>query len=127
MYYGTYGMDKYTVVGEMGQGTYGTVSECVDDTTGRTVAVKKLRNPIYDSRHCEMIVREISILRKLSDDHVVPMVGAFRHRGLVHMVFPIMWCNLYKYLELNGGALTVDRTRECMFQVGGEIVPSVMT
>ncbi|XP_022161581.1 cyclin-dependent kinase-like 2 [Myzus persicae] len=60
-----------------------------------------------DRRHCEMMVREICLLQALNDDHVVPMIEAFRHQGHVHMVFPLMRCNLYRYLELNGGSLTI--------------------
>lgn len=111
-------MDRYAAVGAVGEGTYGTVAECVDGTTGRAVAVKRMRNSLRDRRHCEMVVREMATLRRLDHDHVVPMIDAFRHRGRVHMVFPFMRRNLYAYLqEQNGGALTVDEARGCVYQV----------
>lgn len=111
-------MDRYAAVGALGEGTYGTVAECVDGTTGRAVAVKRMRNTMRDGRHREMAVREVATLRRLDHDHVVPMVDAFRHRGRVHMVFPFMRCNLYAYLqEQNGGALTADEAKGCVYQV----------
>lgn len=116
-------MYKYRELGSAGAGTYGAVMKCLDVTNGQSVAVKRLhdtmtgRRGAHDHRHCEMMVREICLLRALNDDHVVPLIEAFRHQGHVHMVFPLMRCNLYRYLELNNGALTVDATKKCVYQV----------
>lgn len=116
-------MYKYRELGTAGAGTYGTVMKCLDMTNGQSVAVKRLRYTMTEHqgaqyhRHCEMLVREICLLRALNDDHVVPMIEAFRHHGHIHIVFPLMRYNLYKYLELNGGALTIDATKECVYQV----------
>lgn len=116
-------MYKYRELGAIGAGTYGTVSKCLDVTNGQVVAVKKLRNTMNGRRgasyrrYCEMMVREICLLRALNDDHVVSMIETFRHNGHIHMVFPLMRYNLYRHLELNGGSLTVDDTKECIYQV----------
>lgn len=111
-------MDKYTTLNIVGEGTYGMVMKCVDKTTGLPVAMKILRHRMNShSFYCKMIVREISLLQMLKHEHVVQIIEAFRDDGYVYMVFPFMQCNLYNYLEQNGGALTVDCTKECMYQV----------
>lgn len=110
-------MDKYTTLDIVGEGTYGMVIKCLDLMTGQLVAVKKLRNALHDSRHCEMIVREFSLLRTLNNDHVVPIVDAFRHCGHVYMVFPLMRSSLYRHMELCGGSLEVDEAKEYVYQV----------
>lgn len=111
-------MDNYIKLSIVGEGTYGIVMKCLNKSTGLPVAVKKLRNTIHShSYYCEMIVREISLLKMLSHEHVVLMIEAFRDHGYIYMVFPFMLCNLYKHLEQNGGVLTVDCTKECMYQV----------
>lgn len=115
-------MDNYTVLCTVGEGTYGTVAKCLDESTGLLVAIKKLRSPLQRGRYySEMIVREINILRLLNNDHVVPIINSIRVSGYIYMVFPFIRCNLYTYLEQNGGTLTVNQTRECMYQVCGNL------
>lgn len=109
-------MNKYTALSIVGEGTYGMVLKCLDKVTGLAVAIKKLRN-VVDTYHCNMIMREINLLRMLDNEHVVPLLEVFRLNGYIYMVFPFMWYNLYRYLELKGGALTIDDTRECVYQV----------
>lgn len=111
-------MDKYKELDIVGEGTYGMVVKCEDETTGQIVAIKKLKNttslgPIF----CKMIVRELNLLRILNHNHVVSVIEVFRYHGYIYMVFPFMLYNLYKHKELNGGTLTLDRTKECMYQV----------
>lgn len=118
-------MNRYTTVNKVGEGTYGTVWKCVEKTTGQAVAIKRLKNPLYDRYHCEITVREIKMLRTLSNIHVVSMIEAFRHRGFVYMVFPYMRCNLYMYLELNDGVLSMEKTKVCMYQVSKNIIQRV--
>lgn len=109
-------MNNYIALNIIGEGTYGMVLKCINKVTGLPVAVKKLRN-VVNSYHCDMIVREINLLRMLDNEHVVPLIEVFRLHGYVYMVFPFMHCNLYKHLELKGGALTIDDTRKCVYQV----------
>ncbi|VVC29270.1 Protein kinase domain,Protein kinase-like domain,Protein kinase, ATP binding site,Serine/threonine- [Cinara cedri] len=111
-------MDKYIVLGTVGEGTYGTVAKCLNESTGLMVAMKRLRNPLQSGHYySEMIVREINLLRLLRNDHVVEIIDVIRVSGYIYMVFPFMQCNLYTYLENNGGALTMDHTKECIYQV----------
>ncbi|XP_025207209.1 probable cell division protein kinase ECU08_0230 [Melanaphis sacchari] len=77
----------------------------------------------HNHRYSEMMVREICLLRIFNDDHIVSMIEAFRYNGLVHIVFPLMRCNLYRYLELNGGALTIDVTKKFLIS---EKLPKVL-
>lgn len=109
-------MEKYTLLTMLGEGTYGTVARCQDTNTGRVVAVKRLKNRLV-GHYSQMIVHEIGLLRALDDDHVVPLIDAFRHGTYVYMVFPLMRCNLYQYMQLRGGGLSEEDAKRCVYQV----------
>lgn len=110
-------MDKYTILEIVGEGTFGMVMKCLN-STGQLVAVKKLRNPVSHGNHyLDLIVREIGLLQILVNDHIVQLIDTFRFCGYVYLVFPLMQLNLYKYMELNGGKLTINCMKKCMYQV----------
>lgn len=107
-------MERYTVLDIVGEGSFGVVAKCLNKINGRTVAVKKL----LDSKWCpDTIVREISLLHAFKHDHVMPIIEAFRYCGYVYIVFPYMRRNLYTYLKMNKGVLTVDDAKKCVYQV----------
>uniref|UniRef100_A0A2S2QRV1 Cyclin-dependent kinase-like 5 n=1 Tax=Sipha flava TaxID=143950 RepID=A0A2S2QRV1_9HEMI len=107
-------MERYQMLGIVGEGSFGVVAKCLNKTTGRTVAVKKL---LDSKRYPVTVVREISLLHAFENDHVMPMIEAFRHCGYIYIVFPYMRRNLYMYLEMNNGVLTMDEAKICVYQV----------
>jgi len=50
----------------LGAGTYGQVVKARCKVTGNTVALKLIKNPVRCAYHARLVLREISILRKLS-------------------------------------------------------------
>ena len=58
-------MEKFQVVKNLGDGTYGTVVEAVNKQTREKVAIKKLNRKFSSWEEC-MALREIKMLRKLS-------------------------------------------------------------
>ena len=59
--------DKYTIKGLLGSGSYGTVVEAIHKDSGETVAIKLITKINKTSYTARKVLREITILRKLSE------------------------------------------------------------
>ena len=57
---------SYTLDGVLGQGSYGTVMKGVCKVTGQQVAIKYINGFSKWDYDCVKVIREIQILRKLS-------------------------------------------------------------
>ena len=58
-------MDKFQIIKNCGDGTYGTVFEAIVIATRETVAIKKMKRK-FDSWDEAMSLREVTTLRKLN-------------------------------------------------------------
>lgn len=70
---------QYKVTELIGSGSYGSVCEAVDDHKGerQVVAIKKCKRIFEDLVDCKRILREVSILSKLSHRNVVQVLDFF--------------------------------------------------
>lgn len=70
---------RYKVTELIGSGSYGSVCEAVDDHKGerQVVAIKKCKRIFEDLVDCKRILREVSILSKLSHRNVVQVLDFF--------------------------------------------------
>lgn len=120
---------RYRLVKVLGQGTYGTVVQAIDKSTGRRVAIKrvsdvfdpKLPTASLDSRR---LLREICILRLL-DHHaaIVDLLDLFAAPGTtastltdVYMVFRHYETDLNKVI-LSPMAMTEAHVRSIVYQL----------
>lgn len=58
-------MNKYEVLGVVGEGTYGIVLKCRNKETGELVAIKKFKDSEDDEAARKTTLREVKILRML--------------------------------------------------------------
>lgn len=58
----------------LGQGSYGSVAQATQLSTGKRVAIKKMDNIFDDETDCKRILREITLLRKLKHPCVVELI-----------------------------------------------------
>lgn len=66
-------MDKYQVLGLVGEGSYGVVTKCRHKESGRIVAVKKFLESEDDTAVRKIALREIKLLKvRGSRDHPPP-------------------------------------------------------
>eukprot|EP00347_Sterkiella_histriomuscorum_P003244 403365038 len=63
----------YEVKKQIGQGSYGNVSEAIHKETGQKVAIKKLLNLFQDEVDTKRLLREIQILRRLKNDNIIKL------------------------------------------------------
>lgn len=65
------GLEKYKKLEKLGEGTYGVVYKAINQETGETVAIKKIRLEKEDDGVPSTAIREISLLKNLKHPNVV--------------------------------------------------------
>lgn len=65
------GLDKYKKLDKLGEGTYGVVYKAINQETGETVAIKKIRLEKEDDGVPSTAIREISLLKNLKHPNIV--------------------------------------------------------
>ncbi len=64
-------MNKYEVLGIVGEGAYGVVLKCKHKETSEIVAIKKFKESDSDEIIRKTSLREVKILKLLKNDHIV--------------------------------------------------------
>lgn len=92
-------MNKYHVVGRVGEGAHGYVMKGVNKFTGTEVALKKLVIKHLDEGIPTNVMREISSLKVLSSDYIVKMLDIIPHGMGFVLVMEYLPSNLYDVLR----------------------------
>lgn len=85
--------DEYQIVKQIGSGSYGSVVEALQKSTGKKVAIKRLNGVFEDLIDCKRILREVTLLRKLSHPNLIRIVDILQPSD------PVNFENLYVVLE----------------------------
>eukprot|EP00899_Mesostigma_viride_P021624 jgi/Mesvir1/29463/Mv23038-RA.1 len=101
------GMDNYTKLEKIGEGTYGKVYKAEDNTTGELVALKKTRLEMEEEGVPSTALREVSLLQMLSECEYVVKLLSVEHveengKSTLYLVFEFLDTDLKKYMDLNG-------------------------
>eukprot|EP00882_Tetradesmus_deserticola_P019934 GHRQ01021485.1.p2 GENE.GHRQ01021485.1~~GHRQ01021485.1.p2 ORF type:complete len:107 (+),score=46.68 GHRQ01021485.1:815-1135(+) len=79
-------MNRYKVVKQLGDGTYGNVWKAINRQTNEVVAIKKMKRKFFSWEEC-MALREVRSLRKLSHPSVVKLKEVIRENDELFFVF----------------------------------------
>ncbi len=71
-------MNKYDIIGIVGEGAYGTVYKAKCKETGGFVAIKKFKESDEDEITKKTILREVRMLRMLKYKNIVTLIEAFK-------------------------------------------------
>lgn len=110
-------MDKYTVIKQLGEGTFGVVVKCVNKETNEVVAVKRMKDKI--NWEAATRLREVKALKKLNNhDNIVKIREMTLKQDVLNIVFE--FCDLNLYQEISNRAakkaqFTNDEIRNVMY------------
>lgn len=68
----TSNMNRYKIVKQLGDGTYGSVLKAVNRASGEVVAIKKMKKKFYSWEECIQL-REVRSLKKLTHPNIVKL------------------------------------------------------
>lgn len=93
---------RYEIISELGSGSFGIVMRALDHKTGRTVALKIIRNKRRFHRQAKI---EVDLLRRLreadsqDDAGIIHLHDWFTFRNHLCITFPMLGGDLYGYLK----------------------------
>ena len=73
---------EYEIQKQLGSGAYGYVVEAIQKSTGKKVAIKKIKELFDDIIDAKRILREITLLRKINHPNVVKIVDILEPKDL---------------------------------------------
>jgi cyclin-dependent kinase-like len=104
-------MNKYEIIGIVGEGAYGVVYKAKCKESGDFVAIKKFKEPEEDEIAKKTIVREVKMLRLLKNKYIVLLKEAFKRKGRLYLVFEYIEKNLLEVLEESAVGIDPKRLR----------------
>lgn len=111
------GLERYTKIEKVGDGTYGVVYKARDKTTGGLVALKKIRLEAEDEGVPSTAIREISLLKHLAHANIVTLHDAIYQEGRLYLVFEYLDQDLKRHMDLTVGPLKPNLVKSYMYQL----------
>ncbi|NWI91136.1 CDKL2 protein, partial [Pitta sordida] len=110
-------MEKYQVLGLVGEGSYGVVTKCRNRENGQIVAVKKFLECEDDAAVRKIAAREIKLLKQLRHENLVNLLEVYKKRKRWYLVFEFMDHTLLNDLEASPSGLDHERVQKYLFQI----------
>ncbi|KAL8473737.1 hypothetical protein ACS0TY_030545 [Phlomoides rotata] len=111
--------DSYDKLAKVGQGTYSNVYKARDKSTGKIVALKKVRFDTSEPQSVKFMAREIIVLKKLDHPNIIKLEGiaTSRMQYSLYLVFDFMPSDLTKVISRTEGRLTEPQVKRYMQQL----------
>ncbi|XP_038142712.1 serine/threonine-protein kinase MAK isoform X2 [Cyprinodon tularosa] len=110
-------MNCYTILKQLGDGTYGNVLMARSNESGELVAIKRMKRKFYSWEEC-INLKEVKSLKKLNHTNVVKLKEVIREDDQLYFVFEYMKENLYQLMkDRENKMFTENEIRNIMFQV----------
>ncbi|KAL5724615.1 cyclin-dependent kinase [Ranunculus cassubicifolius] len=109
-------MDRYKIIKEVGDGTFGSVWRAINKQSGEIVAIKKMKRKYYSWEEC-INLREVKSLRKMNHPNIVKLKEVIRENDILYFIFEYMECNLYQLMKDRAKLFSETEVRNWCFQV----------
>lgn len=112
-------MNKYRLISKKGEGTFSEVLKAQSIKTGKSVAIKCMKNH-FDSLEQVNNLREIQALRRLSPHpHIIKLLEVLYDEptGRLALVFELMDMNMYESIKGKRHFLPEPRVKNYMYQL----------
>ncbi|KAK6782562.1 hypothetical protein RDI58_020358 [Solanum bulbocastanum] len=109
-------MERYKIIKEVGNGTFGNVWQALNKQTGEVVAIKKMKKNYYSWEEC-INLREVKSLRRMSHPNIVKLKQVIRENDILYFVFEYMECNLYNLMENRPHLFLESQVTNWCFQI----------
>ncbi|KAI3878204.1 hypothetical protein MKX03_009731, partial [Papaver bracteatum] len=100
-------MDRYKIIKEVGDGTFGSVYHALNEQTGEVVAIKKMKRQYYSWEEC-INLREV----KMNHPNIVKLKEVIRENNILYFE-----CNLYQLIKDKVKLFPEAEVRNWCFQV----------
>ncbi|XP_010629118.1 serine/threonine-protein kinase ICK [Fukomys damarensis] len=109
-------MNRYTMIKQLGDGTYGSVLLGRSIESGELIAIKKMKRKFYSWEEC-MNLREVKSLKKLNHANVVKLKEVIRENDHLYFIFEYMKENLYQLIKERNKLFPESAIRNIMYQI----------
>ena len=75
---------NYVVERILGTGSYGSVCRAVQISSGKKVAIKRIKNVFEDDVDCKRILREVMLMRKINHPSIVKIIEILEPNDIVN-------------------------------------------
>ncbi|XP_066375896.1 cyclin-dependent kinase F-4-like [Miscanthus floridulus] len=106
----------YTIIKEVGDGTFGSVWRATNKESGEVVAIKKMKKKYYSWEEC-INLREVKSLRRMNHPNIVKLKEVIRENDMLFFVFEYMECSLYQLMKSKGKPFSETEIRNWCFQI----------
>ncbi|KAM9627251.1 cyclin-dependent kinase-like 5 isoform 2-T4 [Morphnus guianensis] len=110
-------MNKFEILGVVGEGAYGVVLKCRHKETHEIVAIKKFKDSEENEEVKETTLRELKMLRTLKQENIVELKEAFRRRGKLYLVFEYVEKNMLELLEEMPNGVPPEKVKSYIYQL----------
>ncbi|CAI5746481.1 unnamed protein product [Peronospora destructor] len=111
-------MENYQKIEKVGEGTYGIVYKARELSTGRIVALKKIRLEPDEEGIPSTAMREISLLKELSSHpNIVYLYDAVYQKNKLYLVFEFVEQDLKRCLEKLPARMEVFQVKSYLYQL----------
>ncbi|XP_049818488.1 serine/threonine-protein kinase dyf-5 isoform X2 [Aethina tumida] len=109
-------MNRYTILHQLGDGTYGSVVLGQRKDTGEKVAIKRMKRKYYSWDEA-MNLREVKSLKKLHHANVVKLKEVIRENDILYFVFEYLQENLYQLIKDRRVPFPEATVRNMLYQI----------
>uniref|UniRef100_A0A8R7UXY7 Protein kinase domain-containing protein n=1 Tax=Triticum urartu TaxID=4572 RepID=A0A8R7UXY7_TRIUA len=109
-------MDRFKLIKEVGDGTFGSVWRAINKQNGEVVAVKKMKRKYYSFEEC-MSLREVKSLRRMNHPNIVKLKEVIRENDILYFIMEYMECNLYQLMKDRVKPFAESDVRNWCFQI----------